>query len=239
MIKKALLTGSGSEINSWLPIERALNKNYRNIPSKDSNLLFANLTYQLRWLKKYSSYLRNFNKLKQTYKLKKIFKQRLSLYNNLKKDICTEIQVSSSNHELKLNTYIDLIIQNFLGDKFMVLTTNWDKLLEEKLNVYVHHIHGSIDDFDSLYLPTEVIEENYRNPNSHIVKTGQAMDMLERINKLYIYGLSLSPLDIELSFILSDTYTENSHIDEITIFDKSESIDLVEQRLRFILNKKN
>ncbi|MCW7475579.1 AbiH family protein [Leptospira levettii] len=240
MFKKiAMITGAGSEPDSWLPVERALKKNYDNIPSCDLNLPFANLIYQLRWLKKYSSIFNNFKNPKRAFKLKNLLEKRLNLYDNLKKDICEEIQESCLNQELKLNNFLDVIIKDHLGNNSIVLTTNWDKLLEKKLGAYIHHIHGSIDNFDSLYLPTEVIEENYRKPHFQRNITGQTMHLLENIDKLIIYGLSLSPLDIELSFILSDTFTEDSPLKEINIFDKKNNIDIVEQRLKFILKKKD
>lgn len=67
------------------------------------------------------------------------------------------------------------------------------------------YIHGSIKDYKTLYLPSEIVNENYR-PQEEVIILHElhhiAFRTIEEADTLIIYGLSLDPLDAELNQIV-------------------------------------
>jgi hypothetical protein len=103
---------------------------------------------------------------------------------------------------------VGVINERRWGAQRFFLSTNWDRLPEMELGLSTtstFHIHGDVEKPDCLYLPTETSTEPYRAAvaNEHIAElTGTAWQMLQQARQVCIYGLSLSPLDVEVNVIL-------------------------------------
>ncbi|MBS1502042.1 MAG: hypothetical protein JST32_08280 [Bacteroidetes bacterium] len=131
---------------------------------------------------------------------------------------------------------------------FMLISTNWDTVVDNALKLFLEsnysdgfwhmnplHIHGSIDDESTLYLPTEVTRESYRT-----VKEDQAigeihgsiMKGLEKVERVVIYGLSLSPLDAELSQTLASGW-DNKNLKDIFVIDPNHAV--IAERVKILL----
>jgi hypothetical protein len=82
------------------------------------------------------------------------------------------------------------------------------------------HIHGSVEFPEHLYLPSETTQENYRS-NAENKDFGlnhfKTIQFLEQANQILIYGLSLDPLDAELSQVLSGIGLAHNDLIEIII----------------------
>jgi hypothetical protein len=93
-----------------------------------------------------------------------------------------------------------------------VVTTNWDFAAGELLVPDEHktefepsidYLHGTYS--IGLYLPAEVIDEPYRgidNRSEFLTSAISTVHCLRDASLLILYGLSLSPLDAELGFLL-------------------------------------
>jgi hypothetical protein len=98
-----------------------------------------------------------------------------------------------------------------------LITTNWDEVVDRRMlalcgaarvePLSIFHLHGRLSDPASLYLPTEIRSESYRDLDQALQLEAQyeaAMRQLERAHRLVVYGLSLSPLDIELAIAVGE-----------------------------------
>jgi hypothetical protein len=68
-------------------------------------------------------------------------------------------------------------------------------------------LHGRLSEPESLYLPSEMRCEPYRDkPATRALDAlhAAAMCHLERADRMVVYGVSLSPLDVELAFALGE-----------------------------------
>jgi hypothetical protein len=67
----------------------------------------------------------------------------------------------------------------------------------------IHYLHGTYS--VGLYLPGEVIDEPYRGPDNRSEFLSSAVSTVHELrdaSRLVVYGLSISPLDAELGFLL-------------------------------------
>lgn len=133
------------------------------------------------------------------------------------------------------------------GD-FMLISTNWDTVIDDALkhflesnfsngfwHMYPLHIHGSINDENTLYLPTEVTRESYRTMKEDQAIGeihGSIMKGLEKVEKVVIYGLSLSPLDAELSQTLASGW-DNKNLRNIVVVDPNHEV--IAERVKILL----
>ena len=239
-----LLTGSGAVENSWKPIITAISKIYgfKNLDGDTVNCLFASLVQELRRI------IRSNSPGMQQYK--KPYLQALEVIRN---EISNQIKQSQINNELKPKVEFYEIFEKFLLPDTEVLTcvsTNWDSVIDTALkNLCTKnkpklfgpiHVHGHFNDPKHLYLPTEITEEPYRSEKEigeiefyHLVTQ---KNMLAS-DRLVIYGLSLSPLDAELSsaFLVPLNFAKN--LKKIIIIDPDHS--KVANRLRVNVTKRN
>jgi len=124
---------------------------------------------------------------------------------------------------------MNLLIQDDRRLALMLITTNWDTVvataLSDILNITMRgtlrplHIHGSIDDEQTLYLPTEMTKEPYRTREEEQKIGGLHGSIwrgLEDAHRVILYGLSLSPLDAELGQTLAAGWS-NQNLREINI----------------------
>lgn len=121
------------------------------------------------------------------------------------------------------------VIREFLErevDAAYFLTTNWDPAVEVALgdiepSYRPMYIHGSTQDPSCMHLPAEVASEPYRtvverDKSLHLHR--QVMNCVDESTHLVLYGLSLSPLDAELSQMIASG-THKSGILKITVVD--------------------
>ncbi len=122
------------------------------------------------------------------------------------------------------------------------LSTNWDHLLEKAMALSsksIVHLHGDVSRPACIYLPSETSHEAHRSPESNkyiATLTGTAWQVIRDTRQLCIYGLSLSPLDAELSWVLQaglDAHTRETL--RIHLFNRGEELDKVEWRVRLLL----
>jgi hypothetical protein len=102
----------------------------------------------------------------------------------------------------------------------------------------VFHVHGDRREPANLLLPTEVAFEPYRRPN--VRRAAQArhfviMQVLEKAERLFVYGLSLSSEDAELAQVIAAGLDE-SHVQLVEIVDPQH--DRVAYRLMALLQKR-
>lgn len=121
-----------------------------------------------------------------------------------------------------------------------VATTNWDLLFEPyfskgQINQIIY-VHGNVKYPDTLYLPTESIVEPYRpytaESRLHGAIAGKLMSILQDTNQLVIYGLSLSPLDVELGLVIRDGFANTVLPDKVVVIDCNPH--LVVERLQYL-----
>jgi hypothetical protein len=220
MNRTVFLSGNGAIAQGWQPITSALQKTFGRKPPQDCNIAFANLTYQLRWLK-YQSQVNS----EHSEQALAQFTERYELYNQLKTSISKELSNATESQLIHLRPSFVKTYERFKTKEVALATTNWDLLLENHFGSgeSAIHIHGDVTSPESLYLPTENIIEPYRDGNSeskeHVTGAARLMSVLQGTERLVIYGLSLSALDIELSILISEGFQGVDSLREIVIVD--------------------
>lgn len=105
-------------------------------------------------------------------------------------------------------------VEKLQRGKTLVITTNWDALLEDfyfATNRFsVLSIHGNIKDCGGIYLPTETSKEPYHElTDSHgylVLAHRLGVAALESAKRIVIWGNSLDFTDAELCLMLGDTH---------------------------------
>lgn len=130
----------------------------------------------------------------------------------------------------------------------MIVSTNWDTVVEDAVNIvskikdmfgnrklFAAHVHGVYSDPKIIYLPTEMIEEPYRT-NDERQFLGNMHSAVMRATSIaqtiIFYGLSISPLDAELTQIVG-TCVDNDNVQSIKIIDPCHKI--VAERINLLL----
>lgn len=221
--KFAIIVGAGAVENAWKPLIKCFNSINDNEMDEDSvNFLFTKHICALRLYSKSSKGASELREELITVKL-------------LKEVICDSLKLAQQKGELKPRKEFEAILNKFVftnpNNQFGFVTTNWDtvidkevkRLVKEKfpnLNPKVLHIHGSIDEHQHLYLPSETTMENYRSDEEND-KLGYnhyiTYLFLKEAKSIILYGLSLDPLDAELSLLLSGTFASSKNIKEVII----------------------
>lgn len=206
------LVGSGINENSWAPIIAAIQECTRKIlpeanvesPSQ-ANSFLAWWVYQRRLRAARMS--RDDVPPTPAAVVQAIEREDLGLAQT----IAAHLRLASDGDAFRLRPrFVEVQAQRQwdTGGGRQFLTANWDRLLEIQLHLYpqgVLHIHGDVERPSSLYLPSETSAEAYRSDlaKDHIARlTGTAWQAIRDTRQLCIYGLSLSPLDAELQFML-------------------------------------
>lgn len=218
----SLLTGAGVTNNSWSPVIRALNKfNPKPIIDQDNMELF---------LTRYVYLMRFFTTDKASE-----YSHRIE-FENLKNEIVSQLKEAEKTGEITCRDFMKIIWIDFIlpsSLKFYFFTTNWDRVawlycrnllqrISLEFSLPLFHIHGSIDDAATLYLPSEAASEVYRTEKQEQKLGGMiphGIKILENTDHLIIYGLSLSALDAELAQVVSTGVGEDSIVSKITIID--------------------
>lgn len=142
------------------------------------------------------------------------YQRQLRFRDRLLQAIADEFQASMSQGELELRIPPNLELHEVLKANHLTLvTTNWDTLLEKEFgkDFPIIHLHGSIQEPKTLYLPTEVCFESYR-----FVEPGPAQEVrdshrevyqiLKKARRIIAWGVSFNLYDSELSVLVSESH---------------------------------
>jgi hypothetical protein len=225
MSKALILAGAGASRGSWDSVVRAIQHVLpgRYVTQGNANFIFAKLISELRWL---NYKLRENNKLHLNEKLHRKYTTYKGILDSLRFQIASCLEEDQKEKKIYLDRkvweriHIDHIGQSKVG----VATTNWDTLFEPTYHSDgICYLHGSIKNFENLYLPTETIEDDYRLPSESAYFSSvaaQFMNELENIDKIVIYGLSFSPLDSELGTLWTEGFAGRTmDLPEVTLLD--------------------
>ena len=240
--KVCLITGAGAVENAWKPIIRILEPDYKFVFDIDSsNFFLALLVYQLR------AVASNENP-NATQHLELMLKD----YHLIKSELCRSLIFAEKNKEIFIRKQFYSILDKFIFQKHIKsvqITTNWDTIVDNAFNYYGHstedesigkfetyHIHGSVLDSKTLYLPSEVVKEPYRSKEESLQlmkKHASVLKAVHESNRSILYGISLDPLDAELSQILSLGWNSGNAKEIIVI---NPDYKKVAKRVQLLLN---
>ncbi len=228
-----LLVGTGAVDGAWKPIYRALRKRVSPETLDDpdlANLEMARLVHLLRF----------FHGRRPDME-----REALESLRNLRHTIAEELQQAMVDGELKVRaSFLQMLNALSAGGslaRIRVITTNWDTVVDQAIHqiaaeLNVLHLHGSLSDPNTLYLPSEISTEAYR-PKAELVHhaktTLEAIRALEAATELVIFGLSLSPLDAEVCQVLWAGRMDRPPLDRVVVVDLQPKT--VAQRLEVVL----
>ena len=223
----ALFVGTGAVKNAWRPIIKAVQPPYfqEELTAEGAYSALARLVYMLRWSSN--------NPNDGLDKCKEILE-------SVKIRICEEIKTAQQNNEIvirdEFSKILNLIIKS-VCTRLMIISTNWDTIVEDAVNstptiqsrfnkIFAAHIHGVYLDPKNIYLPTEIVEEPYRTDNERKFLGGMhaaVMQAMTFAQTIIIYGLSIAPLDAELTQIIA-ACCDHPNIEAIKIVDPNHKI---------------
>jgi hypothetical protein len=227
--------GSGAVVNAWDPIVEAVHEVYEQVRTGDqANVALSNIVYNLRWW--------HHAQLEDLYHIGTVSQECVEpakAYRSSLEQVCRQIASSVERAEqttnYRLRDEFDVVWNLAVGTAgaFEVVTTNWDRLVANhvgqrwpELADEIFHIHGDRRDAATLFLPTEVAFEPYRPPDirrNAQKRHNQIMKLLERAERLVIYGLSLSSDDAELSNLIA-VGLDQSNVSQIEIVDPQHAL---------------
>lgn len=241
--KIAILVGAGAVKNAWEPILTCFRPiNGHETDSDTANFLFAKSICAMRL---YSKSPKGAVQLKEEQEL----------VNSMKDVICDALKLAQQKGILKprkeFTTILDTFVLSNPTNLFGIVTTNWDTVIDGEADRWVKekyhdidsakvfHIHGSIAAHEHLYLPSETSMENYRSEAEN-EKVGLAhfgmYQFLKEANVIILYGLSLDPLDAELSLLLNGAFASSKTIREVIIVNPNYQV--VRKRVKILLFRK-
>jgi len=238
----AFIVGAGAVENAWTPVLRAL-KPLCDFPltTDGANSLLARLVYLMRW---WATLDTDFGRNE--------FKKAQSVLNQVRSSLCREIRKSEQHKQIRVRPeFQDIVFKEVFaqGRRFMLVTTNWDNVVgsalrallnssETKAQISPLHIHGSIRAPNTLYLPTEMTKEPYRDKLEEQQIGGLHGSIwrgLEGCHRCVVYGLSLSPLDAELGQTLAAGWS-NDKLYEIHVIAPDHA--QIAHRVNLLLDRK-
>jgi hypothetical protein len=225
-----LLVGGGAIENSWDPVRQALLKFFRDLPNGEENSAFATVVYELRHLALATNAGILVTGVRDWWAVRGKLSSALEEYDALKAEIATRLSGAGVTGEIRPRSFLGNALKPVLAasGEYIVVTTNWDTTLTSVFpSDRVFHIHGDIDDPDSLYLPMEQAWEpyrryskSYRSQPRHYGRLTHGNWLVSRTRTLFVTGLSLSPLDAELNTLVrSMAYPKG--IDTVVVIDPS------------------
>jgi hypothetical protein len=242
--KIAILVGAGAVENAWEPILNCFRPiNGHETDADTANFLFAKSICAMRL---YSKSPKGVVQLKEEQEL----------VNSMKDVICDSLKLAQKKGLLKprkeFTTMLDKFVLNNPNNLFGFVSTNWDTVIDDAADRWVKekyydiesakvfHIHGSIESHEHLYLPSETSMENYRTDEEND-KIGYAhyttFKFLKEANSLILYGISLDPLDAELTLLLNGAFAPGTSIREVIIINPE--YQKIRKRVKILLYRKN
>jgi hypothetical protein len=237
----ALIVGAGAVNNAWEPVRRALRPFVGDDLTSDmANAHLTRLVYLMRW----------FNSGRVTGEHSANAKDHCAnLYSQVCAEIRSELIASEKSKELTTRPELSAVMDRFvlpgLRD-LMVVNTNWDTIADKAVERHLlrtHdgvlsalHVHGCASLDEPLFLPSEITQEPYRSAAEDMAigtMHGSIMSGVEKADRVVIYGLSLDPLDAELSQILESGW-RNPNLRIIHIVNPDH--ELVAGRVRLLVH---
>jgi hypothetical protein len=202
-----VLMGTGAVAGAWNPVLDALGERIPTRSPHAANVYFATLVHRLRWLKAMTVKPGIAEAHRRTYV--HALEEALTELREVTTGIAASLRAWDGN---KLRPEARIIRERLLyrEHRFAVVSTNWDFSADEFLEgewhdrcCGIHYLHGTYS--VGLYLPGEVIDEPYRgldNRSEFFMSALGTVHKLRDASRLVVYGLSISPLDAELGFLL-------------------------------------
>jgi len=225
------LVGAGAVSNAWAPVNAALREVYGPIHESVANHALANIIYQLRWATAAVTQLQE----APDPAVRASLDTSIGTYKRIRKLIAEHLLTAAANGTLCASPEATVIAEKFCRTHTTyVATTNWDVTLESAFAPGAHcavdYIHGNVRRPETLYLPTEILDEPYRvhfpdeMPYVRALRNGvvRFMEHLRDADYLLVYGISLSSLDAELSVLLAQGWRlrGNRPFTEVVVINK-------------------
>ncbi|UEG48544.1 hypothetical protein LK994_07830 [Ferruginibacter lapsinanis] len=240
--KVCLITGAGAIENAWKPIIRILEPEYKFVFDIDSSNFFLSLlVYQLRTIA-----------FDDSPNSKQHLELMLRDYHLIKSELCRSLIFAEKHKEIFIRKQFFSVLDKFIFQKHIKsvqITTNWDTVVDNAVNYYGHsteggivgrletfHLHGSVQNSKTLYLPSEITREPYRSKEESVQMLKNHSSVLNAVsecNRTILYGISLDPLDAELAQILSLGW-DSINTKEIVVINPD--YKKVAKRIRLLLN---
>jgi hypothetical protein len=157
----------------------------------------------------------------------------------LKTQISTRLKEATSSQALRLRPFfLEVVADPEWGSSKVFVTTDWDELIEHALpNATVHHVHGSISDPYSLFLPSDFAFDCAHSSdvrNKMLIAQGKCIEELWKARTVVIYGLSLDPLDSELAAICATGFNQE-RLEKIVIYNLESAGQCIQDRVKLLL----
>lgn len=238
--KIAILVGAGAVENAWEPVLNCFRAiNGHETDSDTANFLFAKSVCAMRLYSKSSKGSKQLQEEQETVRM-------------IKDVICDSLKLAQKKGLLKPRKEFTAVLDKFVlcnpNNLFGFVTTNWDTVIDAEADLWVKekyldiesakvfHIHGSIEAHENIYLPSETSMENYRSDDEND-KVGYAhfatYELMKEANVIILYGLSLDPLDAELSLLLDGTFASSKALREVIIVNPNYQV--VRKRVNILL----
>lgn len=220
--KVLLLSGSGALENAWGSILFTFQKYYGiEIDSSRANYIFSQLVYLAR-LYSYDTD-------------KTLYNNHLRVLADIKSEITKGLNFHLEAGLLKVRPSFYTILEQFLFSSNVephFITTNWDNAIRNALSQFKEensiqlknehlYIHGNVNELGGIYLPSEMVREPYRQELDSKILWQKHLMMrrtIDKCNCVILYGISLDPLDAELSQFIS-VGLNNINLKKIVIID--------------------
>ena len=242
--KIAFIVGAGAVENAWLPILDLFEKDLGyKIDADAANCSFARLVYLMRF------YATGTFPDAKTH-----LKAILNDVSEMKSEIATALILAEKNGQIKARKELKDILYKFVFStvhQSVLITTNWDTVIDNAINVLGEtnhpksgsdiqslHFHGSVATPHKLYLPSEVVREPYSSDKDDTeigTVHGTVWQTIEQCTKTILYGLSIDPLDAELSQTLAAGWS-SPNLTEVIIINPDHK--KVAQRVKLLLDKR-
>jgi hypothetical protein len=215
-----VIVGTGAVSGAWDPVLRALQTNgFPDVVSADgANFALARMVYIGRGICLRKE-LKDAPAILASYKAKLI---------GLRRAITLELGIAREHLRVR-PPFRDVMEQvvRWPAAQVTFATTNWDDAVARALaeldpQIRCHHLHGTCDDPERLYLPTEIVEEPYRDDSEASELQTRRKHLtyhVDKAHRIVLYGVSLSPLDVELAQILASGMAGRTSVRELRIVD--------------------
>ena len=208
--KSVVIAGAGAVRQAWRPVRRALLRRFRHLPEGTENAAFASIVLELRHLAQVRNAGWRLTGARDALAVRRVLRRQLSRYDSLCEDIARELADATTAGEIGPRPEFEQICERWVRPEVgAVVTTNWDRTLGNAFpDQRVFHVHGDVRDAASLYLPMEQSWEPYRKLPTrtgdlprHNGRVTHGNWLVHRAEQVVVYGLSLSPIDAELSLL--------------------------------------
>jgi len=211
-----VLLGAGVQENAWSPVVRAIARtSHPRVASPDqANAALANLVYKRRFWRK--RFLQEDANGGATTLARSADAKYATEYDDVRRAFCEELRIGEESGELRIRPSFSAVWNALVAQThhFYLVTTNWDRLLSiylgngfaEISDDAIFHLHGDRRDPSRLLLPTENVDEPYRDPalvDELAHRKQSIMRIMEQADVVVIIGLSLSQADGDLAQVVA------------------------------------